>query len=374
MSCVTSAEVLEAAYIGSAGAVARFYASDCWPEAALLYGCLTHRPTLRGIVDFVTARFEDAADQSDEGLVKLPVLDVRRPDLFPAQKVVSRAVHRLAARDLLESTTDQRARSWLLSCSLPGSGHWLHALPTVHLFRVSSDIYRTMLCIRLDAPVPAAEHVKACECGMTGPSLQYGYHWYSQCHKVTYNTVRHNAACGCYRDMCKKAGFHVQEGETAHWVIGAPDLRPYDGIATHPQTGERLGFDLVVADPTRHGRLPTGSRYFKRGQAAALAVHRKKCAYGRLVRTYQLRHAVDYKPIGIEVTGGLGKKAAEFFNDIVKAAQQAKTATISPSEWSWSAQSFSSFWMMRISFTVAKITALAVHHGVRRALAAHAEL
>ena len=76
--------------------------------------------------------------------------------------------------------------------------------------------------------------------------------------------------------MCKKAGFQVQEGRTAHWVIGAPDLRPYDGIATHPQTGERLGFDLVVADPTRHGRLPTGSRYFKRGQAAALAMHRKK--------------------------------------------------------------------------------------------------
>ena len=140
-------------------------------------------------------------------------------------------------------------------------------------------------------------------------------------------------------------------------------------LPTHKQ-GERLGFDLVVADPTRHGRLPTGSQYFKRGQAAALAVHREKCAWS----AYQLRYAVDYRPIGIEVTGGLGKKAAEFFNDIVKAAQQAKTATISPSEWSWSAQSFSSFWMMRISFTVAKITALAVHHGVRRALAAHAEL
>ena len=49
--------------------------------AALLYGCLARRPTLRGIVDFVTARFEEAADQFDEGLVKLPVLDVGRPDL-----------------------------------------------------------------------------------------------------------------------------------------------------------------------------------------------------------------------------------------------------------------------------------------------------
>ena len=262
----------------------------------------------------------------------------------------------------------------MISCSLPGSGHWLHALPTVHLFRVSSDIFCTMLCIRLDAPVPAAEHVRQCVCGMTGPSLQYGYHWFSQCHKVTYNTVRHNAACGCYRDMYKKAGFSVQEGETAHWVIGAPDLRPYDGVATHPETGQRIGFDLVVADPSRHGRLPTGSNFFKRGQAAALAVHRKKCAYGRLQRTYQLRHVVDYKPIGLEVTGGMGTTALALFNDIVAFAQAAKADKLAPSEWSWSAQGFSSYWMMRISFCVAKITALAVHHGVRRALEAHAKL
>ena len=73
----------------------------------------------------------------------------------------------------------------------------------------------------------------------------------------------------------------------------------------------------------------------------------------------------------------MGKKEADFFNDIVKVAQQAKTATtdrISPSEWSWSAQNFSSCWMMCIPFTVAKTTALAVNHGARRALAAHAEL
>jgi hypothetical protein len=174
--------------------------------------------------------------------------------------------------------------------------------------------------------------------------------------------------------MYKKAGFSVQEGETAHWVIGAPDLRPYDGVATHPETGQRTGFDLVVADPSRHGRLPTGSNFFKRGQAAALAVHRKKCAYGRLKRTYQLRNEVDYKPIGVEVTGGMGTAALALFNDIVAFAQAAKADKLAPSEWSWSAQGFSSYWMMRISFCVAKITALAVHHGVRRALAAHAEL
>ena len=112
-------------------------------------------------------------------------------------------------------------------------------------------------------------------------------------------------------NMYKKAGFSVQEGETAHWVIGAHDLRPCDGNATNPETGQRTSFDLVVADPSWHGRLPTCSSFFRRGQAAALAVHRKKCAYGRLQRTYQLRHVVDYKPIGLEVTGGMGSTAMD---------------------------------------------------------------
>ena len=68
---------------------------------------------------------------------------------------------------------------------------------------------------------------------------------------------------------------------------------------------------------------------------------------------------VDYKPIGLEVTGGMGTTALALFNDIVAFAQAAKADKLAPSEWSWSAQGFSSYWMMRISFCVAKITAQA---------------
>ena len=114
---------------------------------------------------------------------------------------------------------------------------------------------------------------------MTGPLLKCGYHWFSHCHKVTYSTVRRNAACGCYRDVYKKAGFSVQDGGTAHWAVDAPDLRSYDGIATSPKTGQRAGLNLVVADPSRHCRLSTGSCFFKRGEDAALVVHLAKCAY-----------------------------------------------------------------------------------------------
>ena len=60
-------------------------------------------------------------------------------------------------------------------------------------FRASSDVFRTMLRIRLKVPVPAAQQVKACVCGMTGPPIKYGHHWLRQCQQLSYNTVRHNA-------------------------------------------------------------------------------------------------------------------------------------------------------------------------------------
>ena len=47
------------------------------------------------------------------------------------------------------------------------------------------------------------------------------YHWLSQCQRLLYNTVRHNAACGCFWDMYRKLGWLAQDGETAHWVVGA---------------------------------------------------------------------------------------------------------------------------------------------------------
>ena len=72
-------------------------------------------------------------------------------------------------------------------------------------------------------------------------SIQYGYHWLSQCQRLSYNTVRHNAVCGCFRDMYKKLGWLAQDGETAHWVVGAPDKRPYDVVAQNPDSGEWIG-------------------------------------------------------------------------------------------------------------------------------------
>ena len=84
LACTTSAEVLDAAFIGSAGAAARWYSlnDEIWPEAAALYRRLSEQTQLQGAVDSVTLQFEEAEDRSKDGLVKLPVLDPARLDLF----------------------------------------------------------------------------------------------------------------------------------------------------------------------------------------------------------------------------------------------------------------------------------------------------
>ena len=45
--------------------------------------------------------------------------------------------------------------------------------------------------------------------------------------------------------------------------------------------------------------------------------------------------------------------------------------TCVPPDWTWSAQDFTSYWMMRISFVACRLTALAVLHGVQSSMKAH---
>ena len=157
--------------------------------------------------------------------------------------------------------------------------------------------------------------------------------------------------------------------QAARWAVGAPDKRPYDVVAQNPDNCEWIGIDTGVG-------LTTGGSYFGRGRAEALLVHRRKCAYGRLTKNCTLRKQVDYKAVGVELSGGLGKAAAELMSDAGEHAEAARVSEVSASDWTWSAQDFTSYWMMWISFVACRltVTAFAVLHGVRPSMKAHETL
>ena len=261
------------------------------------------------------------------------------------------------------------AASWHISCSLPGSGSWLHTMPYVN--RVAAKTWRTMFCLRMMAPIPEAAGIDRCVsgCSCTGWQLQLGFHWMSGCEKHSYNTVRHNAVAAVFRKLFRKIGWETRLKEQAGWLVGAPDLRPYDCPARPNSSTPWTGIDIAVADPTRHGYLGNGQRYFKKAAAAGRYVHKKQTNYNRLLNQFSVRYLVDYTPLGFEVTGGFSKKVCSLLSGLLESEEAAK-ASLSATEWSWSAMGLPAYFQQAISFEIVRITAMSVQNGIRHAQAA----
>ena len=155
------------------------------------------------------------------------------------------------------------AASWFHSCSWPGSGSFLHAMPSVQRFRVSLELFRAMICIRLGAPTSLARGLKFCtaKCGYSGTALVISRHFLSKYNSLCYNSVWHNVVISVLQSMLQRAGYRVVKGETADWVIDDPKKPPYDGCYMDAGSYAWQGFDVGVTDPTRHHHLPTGARF-----------------------------------------------------------------------------------------------------------------
>ena len=133
------------------------------------------------------------------------------------------------------------------------------------------------------------------------------------------------------------------------------------------------GIDVGVADPTRHSYLPTGSKFFKRAQAAERYAGKKQGKYNRLLQQFSLKKKVEFAAVLFEVSGGFSASATSLFDSITAAASK-NGAQLEAGEWSWSAMDFSSFYTQVLSFEINKLTALSlvVLNGLREAAAAAA--
>ena len=304
--------------------------------------------------------------------MKVKHLDLQLLHSWPTQSQLSKAVHRIRADELEQrlAAESPAAALWFALCRLRGSGAWLHALPVHARFRVSSDLYRIMLCLRMMVRIPATAMLQRCVCGYDGPFLPYGVHWFAQCRKVSLSSSRHNALCEVLREMLSQVQWEVQDGETANWIRRRNDLRPFDILARSAKSlaANKRGFDVGVADPTRVHLVPTGQHYFKKGKASSRLVSRKKSRFNYLVNHYGLKHPVDFEPLGYEVTGGMGYHAARLFTEVVACAS-VLGAGVPAGMSTWSAMDFGSFYSQAISFTIVKLTAMAVQHGIRQAMA-----
>ena len=84
------------------------------------------------MANFAEQQFEACEATAQAGTTRppyrFPDIDLQTPTSLPTQKQISRALHRITAADLMQDLVNSApvAASWHISCSLPGSGSWLH--------------------------------------------------------------------------------------------------------------------------------------------------------------------------------------------------------------------------------------------------------
>ena len=226
-----------------------------------------------------------------------PCLDPELPTLFPTQANLYRFIAVQAADELEEelSRDDPLRASWFASCRLKYAGAWLAAIPSIPCFRVRSQLFRVMLCLRLLVEVPGTASIKRCVCGYAGNQLQTGVHWLSQCGKCAFTTVRHNAVLDDLYKMLKECGVATQRGETANWLARNRSVRPFDMVVTIDY--KRHGYDVGIADATRLGK-DRSVPYFQAGKAADLLLKEKQRDYQKKITEYgPLIKEVQFSPV-----------------------------------------------------------------------------
>ena len=157
----------------------------------------------------------------------------------------------------------------------------------------------------------------------------------SACGKLSCSTVRHNAGAAVLWRLFRKIGWETRLKEQAGWVVGAPDLRPFDVPAFPDSSTPWMSTVAATADPSRHGYLSTGQRYFKKVAAAARYAHQRQTKYNGLLTQHSIRylasHMASHTPLGFEVTGCFSKKVCSLLSGSLESEGTSK-ATLSATE------------------------------------------
>ena len=103
---------------------------------------------------------------------------------------------------------------------------------------VSSEVFRSMLCIRLLAPIPEAQCMTRCICGFAQQSaLSTGLHMFSQCSLCSQSTWRHNSVSRVLRPMFAELLCEVTWGSQRAEIRAISNRLPRSGPLNKPSKG-----------------------------------------------------------------------------------------------------------------------------------------
>ena len=134
---------------------------------------------------------------------------------------------------------------------------------------------------------------------------------------------------------------------------------------THPPPGQVLILQWLIHLGMATS-VTTSATSRRQQQQEGTSTRSRPTITGRSISSADL---VDYTPLGFEVTGGFSKKVCSLLSHLLESEEAAK-ASLSATEWSWSAMGLPAYFQQAISFEIVRITAMSVQNGIRHAQAA----
>ena len=255
----------------------------------------------------------------DEALleINLTLVSTQSPEITPAdigqmkhpQRTLSDKLGDARRTILLNapsSTTSDRAR--ILSCSLPHSGEFLHALPIPNLgLKMLALDFSTAVRIRLGLPVSQPSDMPQPCPGCNLPRDCFGHHSMS-CKQLGQFKSRHNNI----RDIVYKAAsraFLNPRREVPDVIPNSP-LLPADILIPNWSQGRACAIDVSVSNPL--STINTATTANNPGSTLERRIASKRAKYETLLD----EAGITFIPFVMETTGGLHELAIKTIKKI----------------------------------------------------------
>ena len=255
-----------------------------------------------------------------------------------------------------------------------------------------------MLLMRMALPIPYWDTVRKCKCELvpnldqhTALSFKTGRHFSTKCSKAWRIRI-HN----CIRDKIAamysavRANYGVEARGLYRQLTSYGDHKPADvlvhagSVHQDEYPGKALALDVAITDPTCVTALGLNSH--QKPLAAAGNRHEAKLSTHRVAERQAVQDGLgplpfDKAPIVIETSGAFSNFTQKWFKKMVKIdkSQQDWNGTgvftsrrLRGLDWTWSANSFSSWHLQSLSVAQARLQAQAVNHMI--SICEHQEL
>jgi hypothetical protein len=272
----------------------------------------------------------------------LPPLNVLESAPLKAQRAFSKIIHGSHERLLFDlSAPSVRDMARIRSTSGFMASAWMHALPSIALFRIENEEMTVALRLRLGLPIPRLAGSYLCQC--QAPLDPFGHHSLT-CRNGYHRSLRHDRIASTIRDMLRALS-HVArdtglDGYLPLSASGAKLVLDVYGSGGGPHAAS-VGIDVAVTHPCAASYVAAAAR-----EALGCAALREGFKVGKY-RPACSTVGIQFVPAVFETFGSCGAQFEAWFSSQVD--WMSERVGDRDALGGFTAATFSSWWQQRIS-------------------------